>query len=281
MSVWSAPRSESPDVVFSPYLVTAPKFGEVYEYFKKQRGRALGETCKKATKPGDLYLFYFGKPQFKIAGLAVCAHAHDPKDSRKRDGASHKKMFFCDFDLLHHCRKPVTADELRTNEFFNSWWKTKPFRGGPKTIRPNVAAALLELIATREPKVANLLRGYIDLDAIPKKDATRGALEGTLYELLSTQRVRSQMLRDSKIRHSMDANDGHLPCEVPGCRFDFFQTYGELGRGFAHVHHRRSLAERKTVRTTLADLAIVCANCHAMIHRRGRCRSLQRLIVAG
>jgi 5-methylcytosine-specific restriction enzyme A len=57
-----------------------------------------------------------------------------------------------------------------------------------------------------------------------------------------------------------------LECEV--CGFDFELTYGELGRGFAECHHTLPLSQavgRRKVR--LSDLAILCANCHRMIHR--------------
>jgi predicted HNH restriction endonuclease len=61
---------------------------------------------------------------------------------------------------------------------------------------------------------------------------------------------------------------GSLVCEVSGCGFDFFRTYGELGREFAECHHRVPLSLLAGVRETrLEDLAIVCANCHRMLHR--------------
>lgn len=60
--------------------------------------------------------------------------------------------------------------------------------------------------------------------------------------------------------------DGRVSCEV--CNFDFLEFYGELGRGFAECHHIVPLAEAAFSRTTrLSDLAIVCANCHRMLHR--------------
>ncbi|MCB9108759.1 MAG: HNH endonuclease [Anaerolineales bacterium] len=52
-----------------------------------------------------------------------------------------------------------------------------------------------------------------------------------------------------------------MACEV--CEFDFAQVYGELGYGFAECHHLVPLSELgESRRVRLADLAIVCANCH-------------------
>ncbi len=59
---------------------------------------------------------------------------------------------------------------------------------------------------------------------------------------------------------------GCLACEV--CGFDFFAVYGELGQGFAECHHRKALCDLEAgVNTRLSDLAIVCSNCHRMLHR--------------
>ena len=57
-----------------------------------------------------------------------------------------------------------------------------------------------------------------------------------------------------------------LACEV--CGFDFHATYGELGRDYAECHHTKPISTMQPGDTTkLADLAIVCANCHRMLHR--------------
>jgi 5-methylcytosine-specific restriction protein A len=59
---------------------------------------------------------------------------------------------------------------------------------------------------------------------------------------------------------------GEVSCEV--FSFDFLEFYGELGRGFAECHHIVPLVEAAFSRMTrLSDLAIVCANCHRMLHR--------------
>jgi len=111
-------------------------------------------------------------------------------------------------------------------------------------------------------------------------DEVFGALEGADRVLMIRHRSRERSLRAAKIEAVLDAApDSRLRCEVPGCGFDFEERYGELGRGFAHVHHLLPLATLDSpVVTTLEDLAIVCANCHAMIHRDGECRPFEGLI---
>jgi len=59
---------------------------------------------------------------------------------------------------------------------------------------------------------------------------------------------------------------GKLKCEV--CGFDFVKIYGKLGYGFAECHHTVPVFELiEGHKTKLSDLAIVCANCHRMLHK--------------
>ena len=55
------------------------------------------------------------------------------------------------------------------------------------------------------------------------------------------------------------------------CGFNYAQRYGELGAGFIEAHHLRpvyQLAEGEAVEYNLeTDFAVLCANCHRMIHR--------------
>jgi predicted HNH restriction endonuclease len=53
------------------------------------------------------------------------------------------------------------------------------------------------------------------------------------------------------------------------CAFDFAATYGPLGEGYIECHHTMPLSELASAkRTRVQDVALVCSNCHRMIHRR-------------
>jgi len=95
-------------------------------------------------------------------------------------------------------------------------------------------------------------------------------------------RQREAKARREKVREALEKNDGRLICEVPNCGFDFVERYGPLGEGYAQVHHLLPLSKSPSVgrKVNLKDLAIVCANCHAMIHVGGKCRPLEGLISA-
>ncbi|SOD04138.1 HNH endonuclease [bacterium JGI 053] len=60
---------------------------------------------------------------------------------------------------------------------------------------------------------------------------------------------------------------GKLCCEA--CDLDFREVYGERGAEFCEAHHTRPLSDTdREVETRLEDLALLCSNCHRMIHRR-------------
>ena len=67
-----------------------------------------------------------------------------------------------------------------------------------------------------------------------------------------------------------------LQCEV--CLFDFEKRYGPRGHGFIEAHHTRALATLMEDSTTKAEeLALVCANCHRMIHSQKPWLSIEEL----
>jgi 5-methylcytosine-specific restriction protein A len=55
------------------------------------------------------------------------------------------------------------------------------------------------------------------------------------------------------------------------CDLDFAERYGDLGKGFIEAHHLRPIAmleEGVPVKYDVAaDFAVLCSNCHRMIHR--------------
>jgi 5-methylcytosine-specific restriction endonuclease McrA len=104
-------------------------------------------------------------------------------------------------------------------------------------------------------------------------------LEGERRLRLIAHRKRERALRDAKIAAALRAQNGRLQCEVPRCEFDFYQVYGETGRGYAQVHHLEPIGKRSVPSSTsLKQLIVVCGNCHAMIHRGGECREIRDLI---
>ncbi|WP_459568400.1 HNH endonuclease [Bradyrhizobium diazoefficiens] len=125
-----------------------------------------------------------------------------------------------------------------------------------------------------------ITRGALPTSSTVQDDPEMQGFEGEQRRRYILHRRREAQVRSLKIKAALIDNEGVLKCEVPRCGFDFGATYGELGKEFAHVHHLKPLSEAPPEgrRVKLNELAIVCPNCHAMIHRGGQCRPLVGLI---
>lgn len=64
------------------------------------------------------------------------------------------------------------------------------------------------------------------------------------------------------------------------CAFNFYNFYGERGKDYIEVHHLIPLStlEEEFEINPATDMAVVCSNCHRMIHReRGNILSMDEL----
>lgn len=106
------------------------------------------------------------------------------------------------------------------------------------------------------------------------EDDYEGEEGGVLLKLhASRERDRKLALRK---REQVLKRGGKLVCEV--CSLDFAEQYGSHGAGYIEVHHLTPISKLGSgARTKLSDLALVCANCHRMLHRGKRLLNLSEL----
>lgn len=133
-------------------------------------------------------------------------------------------------------------------------WIRKKARGTVRQI--GVSGAAVRLVATAVPALSGDEAG---LQAFEGHAMPEGAI--THAEVLRYER--SGSARAACLQHF-----GYR-CQV--CDLDFEERYGELGRGFMHVHHIVPLHEVAGIPNyrvnPIKDLRPVCPNCHAMLHR--------------
>jgi predicted HNH restriction endonuclease len=86
--------------------------------------------------------------------------------------------------------------------------------------------------------------------------------EGGKKQIYSTRYERDPKLRKQAIEIHGDS------CRA--CGFNFGKVYGEHGVGFIHVHHVKPISsfDGKQVVDPATDLIPLCANCHAIVHRK-------------
>ena len=117
--------------------------------------------------------------------------------------------------------------------------------------------------------VANAIREIIMISAGEKNEQEEedeiGAPEGRLLTQYHRSRERARELVARKKERALCSGKA-LTCEV--CDFDFAAMYGSRGVGFIECHHKQPLSSLALgAKTKLADLALVCSNCHSMLHR--------------
>lgn len=108
---------------------------------------------------------------------------------------------------------------------------------------------------------------------LPPIEPYEGEEGGVIMRLHKRYERDPKLVRDKR---KAAAAAGPLTCEV--CGFDFEKAYGNLGAGYIEVHHTKPIHTLKPgTKTKLADLALLCANCHRMAHRGRALLSLDGL----
>jgi predicted HNH restriction endonuclease len=101
------------------------------------------------------------------------------------------------------------------------------------------------------------------------------AEEGRVLTRLHRVRERSRKLIEARKKVALKLH-GRLFCEA--CGFDFSLKYGAAGEGLIDVHHTKpvhTLIEGDT--TKLEDLALLCANCHRVVHSTRRWLTVEQV----
>ena len=129
------------------------------------------------------------------------------------------------------------------------------------TKRTGAPMKSLRQVVSRHEKILKDQSVSIYPDEIDVENQTKPIYEGAKKSV--TVNVYE---RDDDARKKCIAHYGYR-CKV--CGFDFVSVYGDIGKGFIHVHHLTPLADIKKeyVVDPTKDLVPVCPNCHAMLHR--------------
>lgn len=152
------------------------------------------------------------------------------------------------------------------------WWKV-PF-SGVRLPQP-IAAALENLLAVGKPK--RLENDTLVREFFSRDDGITEASEGArrLREIYTPERNRG--LVEAKLRESI-RQYGKLACEV--CDVDFVALYGSLGNGVIECHHIKQVKTfRHGHKTHINDLALLCANCHRVLHKGNKTIATLRSLV--
>jgi predicted HNH restriction endonuclease len=213
---------------------------------------------------GTDVIYYKGKQRKQeFTGLRLSAEPHYFAFARigevSADPDSNKGDLFAKIVGYSPLERPVLAkigqsylEPIPPNRTTNYW------RDGVRRIDKATYNTIRELASS-----TNIILSEEYNDVFQGESASlESRLEGT-----RTERFVTVYERDASLRNAAITLHGTQCCI---CGFDFGQMYGELGKGYIHIHHVKPVSSlnEPTLVDPRADLAPVCANCHAIIHRR-------------
>jgi len=165
--------------------------------------------------------------------------------------------------------------ELRADPALKSASFLKP--GVFRTVYPltgKQAGAIYRMIVSCNPS-DDIWRDISQWKGLPDLDLTASAKEGKRKLVTHLRIERAPSLGPKKKAQFRQQHGGKLFCEC--CRRDY-QEYGKHHEAMFEVHHVKALGKAsKEVVTSLKDLAVVCSNCHRVIHRHDPLISVNRL----
>ncbi len=215
-------------------------------------------TCKSTARKDDLYLFWFGSPVMTIAGIGICVGDVKVHENEGVDWTDAPRYWDCSFDPLYELKHPVTVDHIKGDAVLAKWWQSKPWRGRPKSIKPQrVASRLLSLISRLNPRLARLLGRYQS----PTHDSMRSV---NLPDEDDDPPATVHYTISRKVRNTAKGENLKLlykcKCQVCGYRI----RVPRLGSaGYVEVHHLRPLGGKHQGRDNWDNMLVVCPNCHA------------------
>ena len=259
------------------------------------RAHSAGDNLKTARVSDRLWIVANEHGQLRLVGHFVITVADlTQRQAAKLLGVPSSRLFGSKWHVLGDSPREALgslvdihslAKRLRFESKRAPRLKLKNGRLDPQTLRnlrvlrPESAAYLRGVWekasasrqTNRQSKAGRATPDIVD-DEHP--DITQAA-EGRLLTSVHERRERNSKLVRAK-KASVYRQKGNLSCEA--CGFDFLAVFGERGDGFIECHHTRPIASLTDgSKTRLSDLALLCSNCHRMIHVKQPWLSLSEL----
>jgi 5-methylcytosine-specific restriction protein A len=207
----------------------------------------------------DLYVASKGNPPGKDSlGVVELSNllnqidsqiAQHASDFRNPNGVYMKVMNFRRFDPVYIAlgKKGLQRGNRLEEEVWNS------FANDPAKLGQTANAIRL-----------NVSKGPIPIAPNEEDDELEEAEEGRILTRIHRSRERSRELVEKKKAAALKLR-GRLRCEA--CSFDFKAVYGPRGERFIEAHHIKPVHTLlPDSKTRLEDLALLCSNCHRMVH---------------
>jgi 5-methylcytosine-specific restriction endonuclease McrA len=245
---------------------------------KKMRDE-LGHAIKEPKK-GDLILLYLNSKGESLKGYPTSAFRYlIQATSDSYDGAARYPHWRkngwngCDCLVLHKFENPVRYKDLKLDPEFQNWdaYKNRNFQGTSFPIPENIWIKLDDMAMERNPGYHGYqeLLGFTtpSIESTVKADLDSLHDEEELFDGKKDKRFTTYYERNPKLRSKAIEIHG-FKCMT--CGFKFADKYGSRGYEYIEVHHLNpvSTLDEATPVDPKTEMAVVCSNCHRMIHRK-------------
>jgi hypothetical protein len=180
----------------------------------------------------------------------------EEQKSRTSDGSHAKGGGRVWRNHIQYARNKLCHSGLLDGSTRNVWRITDD---GYRRLANHPNSEMIAPIETAAPKYAPAAK------IIPDNEESlfpEGKAKYRLHRKLERDNSIVELAKQRRFNHTRS-----LACDC--CRFDFFKQYGDVGRGFIEAHHTIPVSELNgKTKTRIDDLALVCSNCHRMLHRR-------------
>ena len=213
---------------------------------------------------GDIVFIYKTKPEQRIRYMMEVV-----KDKINFDEAFEQESFWTDkgtyYDgIMSMYVRLKLIEEYTDDRLSLAELHAHGFNGDPRSVRECKDQNLIDFLLLQDKaKVAedSSDNGHecYEIDYSGDDDSL---YEGALVKVKANKYERNQKARKECVKKK-----GYR-CMV--CGQDFETTYGEIGKGFIHVHHVTPISTigKQYKLNVDTDLVPVCPNCHYMLHRK-------------
>lgn len=204
------------------------------------------------------------------AAVQECDQAGSREAFRSRYGFHSSRRYKLVVGGFEYDTKPIVAAAFRHIVQVGRALRPSEFVGGASS--KSTAASALEGLGFEVrvlPAPYSGWPGYDEgVDLWTEEEGADEVIEGRQRLSSHLQRERRSAGIAKALKRDTLRAEGVLACAV--CKFDFAESYGSHGLGYIEAHHIVPLSEcRDEIQTSRNDLALVCANCHRMLHRHG------------
>jgi 5-methylcytosine-specific restriction protein A len=196
-------------------------------------------------------------------------------DSPGRTGHQYNNHFIGD-NLVWFAKKDRTLNQPEVQRLINPEFKKYIFtRSNNK--EPFLFLGLGKVKIFEETSPVKIVWEFLDENAVSPLRLAEEITEEQVYIEGSTKEIRVNIYeRNPAARQKCIKYYGSI-CQI--CEFNFEDVYGVIGEGYIQVHHLKPLSEigQEYELDPIQDLIPVCANCHAMIHRKKTAYTVREL----